>query len=157
VSTRPHVRTELPWLRSGPIHKVHTSALGEMDALIERAGYLRIDLDGSVMTSRAAAHAEIGRAFGFPDWYGPSWDGFNDCMCGWVVEHDGALVAVVIDDVEAAAAAAPVSAIEVGWGLLEVKFGVIPTLGAGQTAAIELDLYMVGSGPDFDRPDVIRL
>ncbi|GAA1922034.1 barstar family protein [Nocardioides hwasunensis] len=153
MSDRPHVRTELPWLRSGPIHKIHTSAVGEMDALIERAGYLRIDLDGRAMTSRAAAHAEIGRAFGFPDWYGPSWDGFNDCMGHFVIEHDGALVAVVIHDVEAAAAAAPVSAIEVGWGFLEVKFGVIPTLGAGQTATIELDLYMVGSGPDFDRPD----
>lgn len=151
------MRTEWPWIRSAPLFKVHTDATAELEALLARWPYLRIDLDGRRMTTRDDAHAEIGRAFGFPDWYGPSWDGFNDCMGHFVIEHDGALVAIVISDVESAAAAAPVTAIEVGWGFLEVKFGVIPTLGAGQTATIDLDVFMVGDGPDFDRPPSLEV
>lgn len=99
--SRPHIRTEWPWIRSAPLFKVHADAVGELE--------------------------ELGRAFGFPDWSGPSWDGSNDCMGHFVTEHDGALVAVV-------------------WSHADVAVRVAPTV------AIEMDVFVTGSTPDFDRP-----
>lgn len=89
-------RHELPWLRSGPILRVHGSATGELDALLARDGWHRIELDGARMTDRAAAHREIGRAFGFPEWYGNSWDAYHDCCFGFVEAHEGHPVMRVI-------------------------------------------------------------
>jgi len=150
--SRPHIRTEWPWIRSAPLFKVHADAVGELEDLLARHDYLRVDLDGRAMTSREAAHAEIGRAFGFPDWYGPSWDGFNDCMGQFVTEHDGALVAVVWSHADVAARVAPTVAIEIGWALLEVRFGAMPSLPATSNARIDLDVFVTGSTPDFERP-----
>jgi RNAse (barnase) inhibitor barstar len=157
VSTRPQIRTEWPWIRSGPLFKVHLDAAGDLEDLLGRWPYVRIDLDGRTMTSREAAHAEIGRAFDFPDWYGPSWDGFADCMGHFVTEHAGSLVAVVWSHADVAAKVAPTVAIEVGWALLGVRFGEIPSLPPTNDARIDLDVFVTGRTPDFDRPDVIRL
>ena len=150
--TRPHVRSALPWLRSGPLFRVHSSAVAELDAFVEGSGYLRIDLDGRRMTSREAAHAELKRAFGLPEWCGASWDAFNDGFGHFVLEHDGALVAVVLHHLDELAGAAPATAVEVGWALLECKLGVMPSLAPTTSARIQLEVFVVGDGPDFDRP-----
>lgn len=39
---------------------------------------MTIDLRG--ITSKAALHALFKEKLGFPDWYGPSWDAFWDCI-----------------------------------------------------------------------------
>ena len=104
------------------------------------------------MTSRSAAHAELARAFGFPDYYGRNWDAFNDCFGDFVEEHSGELVAVVWDHIDVATRAAPVTAVEVGWALLECAAGSMPSLGEGVDWRIALDVFAVGEGGDFDSP-----
>ena len=43
-------------------------------------------------------------------------------------------------------------AIEIGWALLEVRFGAMPSLPASSKARIDLDVFVTGTTPDFDRP-----
>ncbi len=149
---RPHVRSALPWLRSGPLWRVHTSAAPELDDFLDGAGYVRIDLDGAAMTSRAAAHAELARAFAFPDWYGGSWDAFHDCWYGFAGDHADDLVAVVWHLDAAAAAAASATTAEVGWALLECATGHWPTPYPPPPTTMVLDLFALGDGDDLDRP-----
>lgn len=149
---RPWVRGELPWVRSGPLFRVHRSALEDLDVFLDRFSYLRIDLDGRAMTSRSAAHTELARTFGFPDYYGKNWDAFNDCFGDFVADHSGELVAVVWDHVDVAAHSAPATAIEVGWALLECAAGSMPSLGEGMSWHIAMDVFVVGDDEDFDRP-----
>lgn len=151
---RPWVRHELPWLRSGPLHRVHRSAVSDLNEFLDRFKYRRIALDGRCMTSRLAAHEEIALAFGFPDYYGRNWDAFNDCFGDFVEEHDGELIAVVWDHLEASAAAAPATTSEVGWALLEAAFSSMPTLAPGTSWRISMDVFVLGEGEDFDRPAV---
>ena len=82
------------------------------------------------MTSNFHAHAELHAAFGFPDWCGHNWDAFNDCFGDSVEENNGALIAVIWRDIEVAARQAPATTAEVGWGLLDCKFGHTPTASA---------------------------
>jgi len=148
---RPWVRGELPWLGSGPLFRVHSDSLGELDAFLDRFGYERVELDGRRMTSRLDAHAELARAFDFPDYYGKNWDAFNDCMRDVVHDHDGTRFAVLWRHVEAAASAAPATTVEVGWALLETASGAMPTLRDDDPSRIALDVFCIGDGADFDR------
>ena len=151
--SRLHVRRHLPWVRSGPLHKVHADTLPEVEALLARHDHVRVDLDGRTMTSRAATHAQIGRVLDFPDWYGPSWDGFNDCLGPFVVQNDGALVVVVWQHADEAARLAPTSAMELSWALLDWRHGGMPTLGAGTSAHVDVEVFVVGVTDDFERPE----
>ena len=147
---RPWVRGELGWLTSAPLYRVHESARQNLDEYLERFPYRRIDIDGRVMTSDSAAHAELARGFAFPDYYGENWDAFRDCFRDFVEEHAGELVAVVWEHIEVCARTAPATAIEVGWALLENAEGwAIPS---GKGPSIALDVFVVGEGDDFDRP-----
>lgn len=137
---RPWVRGALPWLRSGPVWRVATVRESALDVFLADHAYRRLDLDGGRMTSRHAAHAELARVFGFPDYYGANWDAFNDVMHDVVATHRGERLAVVWHDIEAAAAAAPVTTAEVVWALLEVPPG----------RELVLDLFVIGEGDDFD-------
>lgn len=152
-TNRPHVRGALSWLRSGPMWRIHSSAAAELDAFIAAHSYTRIDLDGSRMTSRAAAHEVLAEAFDFPDWYGGNWDAFHDCWYSFAGQHEGGLVAVVWHDLDLAAAAAPATAAEVGWALMECADGHWPTPGPPPPTTMRLDLFVIGSGDDFDRPE----
>ncbi|GAA1159399.1 barstar family protein [Ornithinicoccus hortensis] len=152
MSDRPWVRGGLPFLRSGPLSHVHEDAWPELDAYLDRWDYLRVELDGRSMTSRGAAHRCLHAAFGFPDWCGENWDAFNDCFGHYVVEHDGQRVAVLWRHIEEAARVAPATVAEMGWGLLACQVGDMPSLGAGNTAAIDLAVFALGRGADFDRP-----
>lgn len=136
---RPSVRSELPWLRSGPLFRVHLSARDLLGTFLHRHGYHRVDLDGRAMTSRSAAHSELATAFGFPDHYGANWDAFDDCIGDVVERHTGSLVAVVWNHLDVSAAVAPATSVEVGSALLDQSGG-------------PLDVFAVGDGQDFDRP-----
>ncbi len=149
---RPWVRGELRWLRSGPLYRVHRSALADLHAFLDRFSYLRLDLDGRAMTSRHAAHAELARVFRFPDYYGKNWDAFNDCFGEFVADHSGELVAVVWDHIRVAASAAPATAAEVGWALLDAALGWTAPPGDRAGGYIAMDVFTVGDGDDFDRP-----
>ncbi|GAA5142042.1 hypothetical protein GCM10023340_04870 [Nocardioides marinquilinus] len=151
VSNRPSVRGELPWL-SGPLHRVRNDAWPLVDDFLERWSYRRITLDGRAMTSHEAAHAQLHAAFDFPDWCGANWDAFDDCFGHFVHQNDGALIAVVWRDMDVAARHAPATAAEVGWGLLSCKYGTMPSLPAGAEWAVDLDVFVVGDGPDFRHP-----
>lgn len=104
------------------------------------------------MTSRLGAHAELKRVFDFPDWCGPNWDAFNDCFGGYVHEHDGERIAVVWNDFEVSAAAAPATTAEVAWALLECAEGAMPSLNPSVKWSVDLDLFVLGRGEDFDQP-----
>lgn len=151
---RPHVRGSLPWLRSGPLHRIATEALPDLEDFLARHDFEVTRLDGRRMTSRDGAHEELHRAFEFPDWCGNNWDAFNDCFGHFVVDHDGRRVAVIWEHLDVASAAAPASVAEVGWALLECRFGEMPTLPPSNPAAIALEIFAVGDGPDFDAPAV---
>ena len=71
------------------------------------------------MTSRTTAHEALARAFGFPDHYGRNWDAFSDCFGDFSAKHSGELLALVWKHADAAASAAPATAIETGAALLE--------------------------------------
>jgi RNAse (barnase) inhibitor barstar len=146
----PHVRGAFPWLRSGPLWRIHADAEPDLDRFIEASGYRRIDLDGARMTGRAAAHAELARLLQFPDWYGGNWDAFHDCFGGFVSANGGARVAVVWHDLDVMAAAAPTTAVEVGWALLTEAFEHRWATTGRPT--IWMDVFAVGRGDDFDRP-----
>ena len=146
------VRSELPWLRSGPLWRIHEDAVPALDAMLDRHGYRRVELDGRRMTSRKAAHAVLAEAFGFPDWYGANWDAFHDCFYGFASDHAGERVAVLWRHVEFAADAAPATTIEVGWALLDCAAGHWPTPGPTAPTTMPVDLFAIGTGDDFDRP-----
>lgn len=152
MTGQPWVRGELPFLRSGPIHRVHQDAWPVLEDFLGRFDYHRIEIDGRRMTSRVEAHRLLGEAFDFPSWYGPSWDAFDDCLGQFVLAHDGARVAIIWHHLEEAAAHAPVTVAEVGWALTSAHTGAIPSLGAGSSAAVRFDIFAVGDGEDFDRP-----
>jgi len=147
----PWVHGELPWL-SGPLYRVHNEAWSVVDEFLHRWNYRRVELDGRAMTSNFDAHSELRRAFGFPDWSGHNWDAFNDCLGDYVEENDGARVAVIWRDIEAAASAAPATTAEVGWGLLDCAFGHIPTLPPGTERAVTMEVFALGEGSDFALP-----
>jgi RNAse (barnase) inhibitor barstar len=147
---QPHVRGELPWLRSGPLFRIHRDGEPELDAFLARHAYERIDLDGSAVHDRRSAHALLSAAFGFPDWHGGNWDAFNDCIHGWVADHDGGRVAVVWHDLETSARQAPVTTTEVGWALIDTAFGHRWSTEGRPT--VWMDVFAVGAGDDFDRP-----
>lgn len=149
---RPPIRSEMPWLTSGPLWRVHVDVEHELDAFLDRWDYERVVLEGAVMTTRARAHAHLHEAFSLADWAGPNWDAFNDAFGHWVTAHDGIRLAVIWRDLDVAAAAAPASTAEMMWGLLECKVGDMPTLNPRNTAEITMDLFAVGDGQDFDRP-----
>lgn len=149
----PHVRGALPFLRSGPMWRLHSDAEPELDRFLADHPYVRIDLDGTRITSRSTLHEVLGEAFGFPDWYGNSWDAFHDCWYGFASEHENDLVAVVWHDLDRTAAAAPATAAELGWALMECADGHWPTPDPGPPTTMHLDLFVLGHGDDFDRPD----
>jgi RNAse (barnase) inhibitor barstar len=136
---RPSARSELPWLRSGPLLRVHGSARDHLDAFLARHSYRRFDLDGRAMTSRLAAHSELARAFAFPEYYGENWDAFDECFGDLIEQHAGDLVAVVWNHVDVSARLAPATTVEVGRALLDERFG-------------PLDVFALGDGDDFHRP-----
>jgi RNAse (barnase) inhibitor barstar len=136
---RPSARGELPWLRSGPLLRVHSTARGHLDAFLAGHAYRRYDLDGRVMTSRAAAHSELARAFAFPDHYGENWDAFDECFGDLIDRHSGDLIAVVWSHLDVSARLAPATTVEVGYALLEER-------------AEPLDIFALGDADDFDRP-----
>ena len=148
----PWVHGELPWL-SGPLYRVRSDAWPLVDGFLNRWNYRRVALDGRAMTSNFHAHAELHNAFGFPDWCGHNWDAFNDCFGNYVEENDGAHIAVVWRDIDVAARRAPATTAEVGWGLLDCKFGSMPSLAAGAESSVNLEVFVVGDGPDFCFPD----
>jgi RNAse (barnase) inhibitor barstar len=152
TSERPWVRGELPWIRSGPLFRVHREAAPALDAFLDRWSYRRVELDGRRMTSRLDAHSELRRAFDFPGYYGKNWDAFNDCFGDFVLDNGGSLIAVVWTDIEASAKAAPATTAEVGWALLEAAHGRQPSLGPAVGPALSMDVFVIGTGPDFDRP-----
>ncbi len=149
--TEPWVHGELPWL-SGPLYRVRDSAWPLVDDFLRRWNYRRVELDGRAMTSQFDAHAELHKAFAFPDWCGHSWDAFNDCLGDYVEEHNGARIAVVWRHIEEAANAAPATTAEVGWALLDSKFGNMPTLAPGTEWSVTMDIFVLGAGPDFNGP-----
>jgi RNAse (barnase) inhibitor barstar len=120
--------------------------------MLSRNDFRVVELDGARMTSRSGAHAELASAFAFPDYYGKNWDAFNDCLGDYVEEHDGERIAVMWRNIAVAAAAASVTTAEVGWALLEASFGHMPTFPPGTTWRVQLAIFAVGDGPDFDRP-----
>ncbi|CCH86152.1 conserved protein of unknown function [Modestobacter italicus] len=129
----------MPWLQSGPLFRVHASAREQLDAFLNRHGYRRLDLDGHAMTSRSAAHLELARAFGFPDYYGENWDAFDESFEDVIEQHASGLVAVVWNHMNVSAGLAPATTVEVGCALLDKR-------------ATPLDVFAVGDGDDFDRP-----
>lgn len=131
---------------------MHTGASSLVDEFLRRWTYRRVELDGRLMTSRFKAHAELHAAFGFPDWCGHNWDAFNDCFGDYVEENDGARTAVIWRQIEVAARAAPATTAEAGWGLLDCKFGHMPTLAPGSEWSVTMDIFVLGDGSDFDRP-----
>ena len=133
--------------------RVHDDAWPALDAFLNRWNYRRLELDGRFMTSRAGAHAQLHAAFGFPDWCGKNWDAFNDCFGDFVEENDGALLAVVWRHIDFAARAAPATTAEVGWALLDCVFGYRPSLAPGTQWSVNMDVFVIGSGPDFDQPE----
>jgi RNAse (barnase) inhibitor barstar len=146
------VRGELPWLRSGPMWRIHEDAVPELIAMLDRHGYVRIQVDGRQMTSRKAAHAVLGEAFGFPDWYGGNGDAFHDCIYGFASEHERQRVAVLWHHVDAAAKVAPATTVEVGWALIECATGHWPTPDPMPPTTMQFDFFPIGTGDDFDRP-----
>jgi RNAse (barnase) inhibitor barstar len=149
---RPWVRGELTWIQSGPLYRVHTDALTELSRFLDRWSYRRIELEGTLMTSRREAHNVLKAAFEFPDYYGRNWDAFNDCFGDFVAENDGALIAVVWRDIETAARTAPATVAEVCWGLLSHAHEYGPRLEPSAGASVWMDVFAVGIGEDFDRP-----
>jgi RNAse (barnase) inhibitor barstar len=137
---RSSAREELPWLRSGPLFRVHSSAREQLDAFLARHSYRRFDLDGRAMTSRLRAHLELARAFAFPDYYGGNWDAFDECFDDFIERHSGNLIAVVWDHVDVAARLAPATTVEVGYALLDERTGDGPVV------------FALGDADDFDRP-----
>ncbi|WP_406036926.1 barstar family protein [Micromonospora sp. NBC_00898] len=149
---RPWVRGELPWIRSGPLFRIHREAVPALDAFLQRWSYQRVDLDGRRMVSRIGAHTELSRAFGFPGYYGKNWDAFNDCFGDYVIENSGARIAIVWTGIDAAAMAAPATTAEVGWALLEASHSYQPAVDPTAGSSVSLDVFVIGTGPDFDRP-----
>lgn len=148
---QPWVHGELPWL-SGPLNRVRNDAWPIVDEFLRRWDYRLVELDGRAMTSNYRAHAELHTAFGFPAWCGHNWDAFNNCFGDYVEENDGALIAVVWRDMDITARQAPATTAEVGWGLLDCKFGHTPTLAPGPQWSVIMDIFALGEGADFCYP-----
>jgi RNAse (barnase) inhibitor barstar len=72
------VHQEFPWIGYGFIHLVHESAGSIVRTSLRELGFTEFDLQGSQMTDDRSLHEELAREFGFPDYYGHNWDGFND-------------------------------------------------------------------------------
>ena len=136
---RASARGELPWLRSGPLLRVHGNAREHLNAFLARHSYRRFDLDGRAMTPRLAAHRELARTFAFPDYYGANWDAFDECFSDFIEQHSGDLVAVVWNHLDVSARLAPATTIEVGCALLNHRAGAP-------------DVFALGDTEDFDRP-----
>lgn len=94
----------------------------------------------------------VARAFGFPDWCGHNWNAFNACFGDYVEENDGAHIAVVWRNLEAASRQVPATTAEVGWALLECASGAIPTLAPGTGWSVTLNVFAIGDGTDFCHP-----
>lgn len=120
--------------------------------MLVRHGFRTVELRGEHMVSRSSAHSELASAFAFPDYYGKNWDAFNDCLGDYVEEHDGERVAVIWHNIADAAELAPVTTAEVGWALLQASAGYMPSFAPGTALSVELVVFAVGDGPDFDRP-----
>jgi RNAse (barnase) inhibitor barstar len=146
----PHVRGAFPWLRSGPLWRFDTSQAQPLSGFLAAESYARLDLDGAAVVDRASAHAQLARLFDFPDWYGGNWDAFHDCFHGWVSDHDGERVALVWHDLDVSARQAPATTTEVGWALLDEAFEHRWSTEGRPT--VWLEVFALGSGPDFDRP-----
>ncbi|MCA0290790.1 MAG: barstar family protein [Actinobacteria bacterium] len=154
---RPHVRGELSWITSGPAYCVEVSALEVLEEFLDAHGYTVVALDGEQMTTRATTFDELRRAFALAPWCGDNWDAVNDCLGEFVHAHDGQLVAIVWCNQDVAAANAPATSAEVGWALLEVVLGRMPSLGPNCPWRIHADLFLTGQGEDYDRPPPKRL
>lgn len=112
-----------------------------------------IDLNGRAHDLQLRRSRQLHVASGFPDWCGHNWDAFNDCFGDYVEEDDGALIAVVWRDIDVAARQAPATTAEMGSGLLDCKFGHMPTLAPGAHWSLTMDILVVGEGTDFCHPD----
>ena len=137
----PSIRAELPFAASGPLHRVHRSAERLLDEFVARHGYVRVDIDGTRMRTRAETHVELSRAMAFPTWYGGNWDAFNDCFGAFLHERPGELIAIVVHDAEAMDAC---SSFEFG----VATFGVEPRV----LHATPFHVFAIGDGADHGRP-----
>ena len=100
------------------------------------------------------AHAAFAAAFDFPaGQHGTSWDSFNGWFREFVERHDGERVAVLWDHLAAAAGAAPGTTAEVAWALLDSRFRYLPRLASGCPWSIEMNVFTLGEGDEFDRPN----
>lgn len=151
VTDLVHVRGELPWLRSGPLFRVHVDARPILHDLLDEKGFRVLELEGAAITSRQTAHEELALVFGFPDYYGKNWDAFNDVMGDYALDHDGERVAVVWRDVAASAQQAPATTAEVGWALIDMAFRLMPRIDSDDPWD-QLSIFATGTGDDFDRP-----
>ena len=138
----PSIRAGLPFAASGPLHRVHTDARPLLDGFLSRHRYVRVDLDGSRMGSRAAMHTELARAMDFPDWYGGNWDAFNDCFGNFLHDRAGGIVAIVVHDAEQMDGA---SAFEFGVAAFGLDLRLIE--------ATPFHVFALSGSPDYGRPE----
>jgi RNAse (barnase) inhibitor barstar len=125
----------------------------DVEEFLDRWDFRRLELDGRTMTSRIDAHAALHSIFDFPDWCGSNWDAFNDCFGNFVHANDGARIAVLWRHLDTAAQAAPATTAEVAWALLSCQVGDMPSLGPNVRSAVDLHVFVIGEGPDFDGPE----
>jgi hypothetical protein len=124
-----------------------------LQAFLTRWDYRIIELDGRRMTSRVDAHAELARAFGFPEPHGSSWDSWNDHFNDFVFDNDGLLHAVLWTEIETTARLAPATTAEVGWALLVASWDNRPGASPTQSASLPMEIFALATGTDFNRPE----
>ena len=142
----------MPWLGRGFIHCVHEDAADVLQHELDRLGFSVVVLDGARMTDAGSFHAEAERAFQFPDYYGRNWDAFNECFLETEFSQPSAIIWSSAEQLAAADLKTFAEAVAI-INDLRAAFGKLPVDVARGPRPAQIELFLVGQGGAFRRPD----
>lgn len=90
------LRSIAPWLPQQP-YLVDPSDLTRLRSVLRAAGFALAETDVDGAADERAFLGLLGGALGFPDYYRPNWDGFDDCV-GDLMRDSAEPIAVLIEN-----------------------------------------------------------
>jgi RNAse (barnase) inhibitor barstar len=132
----------MPWLGHGFIYCVHADAEAVLRQQLEDLAFTAFTIEGDAVVDAQSLHAELARAFEFPEYYGANWDAFYDCIGDSELPQRSALLWRDAERLARSDLKAFAEAVAVFHHAAEI---------VGRDGG-QLELFLLGTGSGFRRP-----
>lgn len=142
------IRQALPWLPLPP-YMVDLADAARLRSELRAAGFEVAQADASVATNERDLLLVIGGALGFPEYYRPNWDAFDDCV-GDLMREPAPSTALLVEGADRLLRTSPQVFVRSAVLLSEVVGAIERERGE-----FRLETFFVGSW-QVDGPDAAR-